>query len=509
GMKLFLMTFFLLKGIVWGDELEVRAYWAGMSVLREAHLEVGGDEKVDYGKDDWLGEELKKVPFKSRFLKKGGRLRDCSDRVKELFAGEEVEIAAVYDFTGGKLVVEADEMTHLILADVLEKHLNCQMSTTVEVIVKEAGKEELLTVVSSLHHKGEEYEARSENGTFVIRGLADWERDSFYIEGWVEWKSTIEGAEFELKTSLMTMRESSNRIELGSVEGKRELVVVVSQERAFVNGVRFEEWILKEEGGAFLKKEQLEGDGPVFGKSLSRKVGVRRFDVPPGFIDFITWDPDVSGVDPDPFAANDPEEAEVKKLSLPFGGEHPALEGMSRYKLYDLAKLLRENGVNIREGDFAFYKANQSALLVKASVVDLELVDLIVQAYVLEGKSKMIRLTFRKFEAAGKFDQERLESKDYDILEMMGIEALPGKVATIRLGKDLILETQGHIDHRNEIVKVQVILSEEEQDLNRASFKTAITLGCGMPVVVQQVRKGKKWRAWVVTAEIVVVGVNR
>lgn len=213
----------------------------------------------------------------------------------------------------------------------------------------------------------------------------------------------------------------------------------------------------------------------------------------------------VSGCEEDPFAE---EEAgrEGRFGELLDWTNYPELSWYRDEELYDVEGFLKKNGVMFREGDYAVYGAKRSMLFVKATELSLELIDGIVFARMGSHFPRLIRANFTQVKADEKVDEELLEAEKFSLVRKVGGMVLPGQEGEVRLGEDLALELEAQIDGRYPLVEMRVRLTEDDGDLEKASFQTGFALQEGKPVVVQQVRKNGKWLAWVVTVEVFEVG---
>jgi len=293
-------------------------------------------------------------------------------------------------------------------------------------------------------------------------------------------------------------------VKLRSLDGKKTLVAVMTQEQVLSDGVLFDEWISKEEGGAFLREERLARPKKVedaVGVEIAE--GVMRFSLPESFFGFVHITPS-HGYEGDPFEER--KAGEHRLLGVPV--DEANYPGMKKYRdevFYDATDFLRKNGVSFREGDYALFGETKSMLFVKAPKVKLELIEGIVLA-ACGGAFRLIRVDFTQVESAEKVDGKRLETGEFSLVRKVGSLVLPGQIGEVRLGEDLAFELEAQFDGQDQVVEMRARLTEDGGDLEKASFKTRAILKVGVPVVVQQVRKGDKWMAWVVTAEILEAG---
>lgn len=524
-MKCFLIFLILLHGALCG--MEVRSYRVGKEMFFGAYHQ-SLPRKADQdpfaqgvmGSDEvWEepGQVLGEAPFESRFFEGVGSFWGCSKEMGALLGVEEWVGTAVIDEKGGRMIVRARARDHHEIAEIFEDGLGAQIGTEVSLYrvagvslkrdlrrVEEIRKEgELLVEMSCLHLPGVAFEARSDDGGFVMKGEMQWDADLESVESRLEWRSEIAGAECELKTALVTKRGIPFSIELGSLDGDGTLVAVLKQERILFDGGSFDEWILKEDGGAFLREERLavsDFDEEV----LFKGEEVRKYRVPPTLIEFISVSErggiSASGED-DPFAVVPDSDLKIRKVDLLYEGSHRELAWMPRHRLYDLKDLFRKNGVNLLEEDFAVFSERRSMLFVKTSKLSHELVEGIVRSGIPD-PPRMVSLDFALVERVGGQDSELGDSL---VKEKVGVILLPGQLGKVKLGEGLLVESEAQIDGDSQLVDARVTLARGG-DLTKAAFKTGLVLKVGVPVVVQIGQVGGKKEAWVVTAELVTLG---
>lgn len=523
-MRVFLIVLVLLQGVLVAGELEIRSYRVGkpvfMSVYRENGEFKGEPDPFDTGAENFesveIGRKIDRAPFKSRFLKEGDSLWDCSKGMGILLGEKEWKGMAVIDEEEGELVVKADVRDHLEIAEVFEDSLGFQIETEVKLYtvpgvgvastlrsvdeIEKGGK--LLGVMSCVHLPGQEFEARTKDGDFVIQGESQW--DSDIVESRISLISTIEGGVCEWKTGLVTERGMPSVVEVGSMDGKRALVVVLQQSRILFDGGRLDDWILKEEEGAFLREERLTGVGKF---KFLESDEVRLYCVPPSLLDLLSTSGGGVGDEDDPFAVDTVPRPKMRKADLIYQGSHPELAKFRNLTLYDVTNLFRENGVSFRPGDFAVFSKRTSTLAVKVSKGNLDLVEGI-RCTTGPNLPRMVRLGIARVEAVEKIDRVGLRTGRYELKEKIGMVVLPGLTGTTRIGKELVAEAETQIDWRDELIEISVSLAERG-DLKMASFKTQVVLKKGESAVIQQVRKDGRWEAWVLTAEVVELGVEK
>jgi hypothetical protein len=344
------------------------------------------------------------------------------------------------------------------------------------------GKEgtELLGEISVVALPGQTAQAQTAGGELKVEteiqidmndGIAE-------IRAIVEGKSR--GVGFSMKTGFSIPLGMPWVVELGSVTGGKSLVMVVSVELLLLDGMLEDTWVLKEEGGEFLRERRFRG---IKRFEFPEQEGeFREYAVPPTFFTFIgggnpfAGEPEVGGGRlTDEMLAYQREYKELARAGL----------------VYDIETFLKQNGISFREGDFAFYSKLRGRIYAKLSVNSLELLEGIVIAG-QPGLPRMIRFDFEQVDGDGA------------ILRKLGGLALPGQVATVSLGEDLKVELEAQIDAYDSIVETRFKLTESGGDLERPSLQTGVVLQNGISSVVQTAFSGER-KSWRLTATIVAV----
>ena len=182
-------------------------------------------------------------------------------------------------------------------------------------------------------------------------------------------------------------------------------------------GSLFDEWVLKEEAGAFLldgrlaafetKTDDDDGAGNVEGE-------VRRFTVPPTFETFLS-----AGIsdEEDPFGSAG-DEGSRKNGLLVYDGNDPELVEFGKH-LRDCQELLSKHGLTFREGGFAVLVESRSTLIAKLSEINFELLEGIVSTggpYVL----RMVRVGFWEVEGDAKSGEDYWKDEDAKVPQKVG-----------------------------------------------------------------------------------------
>ncbi|MGC6459121.1 MAG: hypothetical protein ACON4R_12240 [Akkermansiaceae bacterium] len=495
-MRTFLLFCLFSIRALHGAEKEVRSYRVDESALLRAHYSVYEDpfkdaNSVDHSEQDWLGKVVKKAPFGSRFLKGKRKLRDCSVRVGEIIGEKSFDGQAVYDEEARLLVVKAGEKHHRSIRGALEHRLLSMIRTEVSIyripkvkakmrplLWKEAPKgAEFLTSLLFVHLPGQSVESLGAGGKVRIELETQIDSNDPVMENRMSLWGEFPEADFEWLSGFSWVEGVPLVQEVGSLDGKMSVCVVVEQSLILKDGTLRNEWILKEEGGAILFEERLadwlpkehqDNDGEDSG------TVVRRFTVPPTFETF---------------------------LLRTYEGK-AAKSGEKEEGSLDIKKLLADAGIRFREGDSATFLRESSTLIVKVSEANMELVDLLVNAG-RPGPPRMVRLDFWEVEGGPEDSDNFWKAEGSKISRKIGHTLFPGQPGTIRLGKDLALEAEVQIDANDEVVEVRATLSQLGGDLKKAAFKTGMTLHAGQPVLVHESREGDLRKAWVIRAEVI------
>lgn len=498
----------------WAEPLEVRSYRVGLVALVSAHHELFEDDEANYGGEDWLGDLVKEAPFESRFLKGERKLRDCSVRVGEMIWKKEFEGQAVYDGGEGILVVRASEREHRSLQMSLEHRIPTMIRTEISVyempgvvagirspVWKGAPEGAVfLTGLSFLHFPGQPAESRGPDGDFSVELETQLDSNDGITENRMALKVDLPEVGFEWKTGFVWVLGVPMVQEVGSVDGEKSVCVVMKQDRVLIDGSLFDEWVLKEEGGAFLLDERLSAFEPMThaDDGAGNEEGeVRRFTVPPTFEAFLSaWISD----EEDPFGSAG-DEGSRKNGSLVYDGNDPELVKFGNH-LRDCQELLSKHGLTFREGDFAVLVESTSTLIAKLSEINFELLEGIV---CIGGPNipRMVRVDFWEVEGDAESGEDYWKAGEAKVSRKVGQILLPGQSATVRLGKDLAVEVEAQVDSNDELIETRATLSELGGDLEKATFKTGMTSRSGDAMLIQESRVGTLRKAWVVRADVV------
>lgn len=488
-MKLDFLLFLYLSIRVFGGEMEVRSYRVGEAELIRAHQE----GKTVLAKD-WLGEVVEKPGFESRFFEEGKIWRNCSEMLGEIIGEEKFEGQGYFDRERKQLVVRADRKGHERLAEKIWSIRSRSVWLEVAVYsvkgVPKAGistvpkDAKLLGEVGTLMMPGIAATAGTKDGKLkmasevVIGGLENQVELRFTVE------SQLEGAAFAVQTGSMVPIGMPWVFEVGSVNGAETVILVMRPDLMLMDGTRADEWILKEEGGAFLGEERLARLRAREVKNVEdaeeRDGEVRRLWVPPTLIDFVNTPVTRMG----PFEIR---KAGGKRLEE-FQTDEPGLRKLG--VMYDIAEVFQMNGIVVREEDFVIINEAGTKLYAKLSDQDFSLLKGIVMA------SWKDRPT-----AFGVVLEQR--GANGEVFKRLGMQLMPGRLGMVSLGEDLKARVEAQIDGDGGFIEIRVTLTETEGDLEKASFKTGATLMNGVPRVLQRSfeEETREWRTVVTILE--------
>ena len=519
-MKVILSVWLLMALVTgaWAAPLEVRSYRVDLLTLGAAHRDVVEDYEVNFEGGDWLGDLVTEALFESRFLKGERELRDSSVRVGEIIGMKGFKGQAVYDGAEGVLVMRAGERDHRALQEKLENRILTMIRTEISVyemmdvvagIISPVWKgapegAAFLTSLSFLHFPGQTAESRGPDGNFSVELETQIDSNDGITENRMALKANMPEVGFEWKTGFVWVLGVPMVQEVGSLDGEKSVCVVMKQDRVLIDGSLFDEWVMKEEGGAFLLEERLvslEPKVPV-DDAGNEEGEVRRFTVPPTFETFLS-----AGIsdEEDPFRAAGDEGRRDEGPPI-YQGNHPELVKFDE-SLIDCQELLSNTGLTFRDGDFAVLVKSSGTLIAKLSEINFELLEGIVSTrgpYI----PRMVRVDFWEIEGDAESGEDYWKKKDAKVSRKVGQILLPGQSGTVRLGNNLAVEVEAMVDSNDELIETRATLSELGGDLKRAAFKTGMTSRSGEAMLIQESRVGDKRKAWVVRSDVVRVEVE-
>lgn len=501
-MKWMISMLVIGAGFLRAGEMEVRSYQVSLSNLELAYERSqsrdgeGEPDPFDTSGDGGIkpieslrGELVDEAGFESRFLEGVEVIRDCTSMIGELVGRAEFKGRAVYDVKGGRLIVRGDGNVHRDIRTKIEEEMLLSVMTEVlfyEMIGIGEGREariweetpknaKLVAGVSCVTLPGLFYSANSTTGQVMLEGEV--QLDEGYVENRMTVRLNLPDGVFSWKTGLVIPVGVRWAEVIGSVDGKSTLVMVVKQDVVTDTGLLLDEWILKEEEGAFLRDERLEEmrwRDPEKKQKRDMTKPFHEFEAPPSFDVFLfqRW----------------PEYRKIEKE------KYPELRGMEG-ACFGFQELLEKNGVAFREGDFVVYSLRSEKFLAKLSEDNLEVFEDIVIASMGIDAPRMIRVSFTEVQGA--------DSRNQEVLRRVAMLSLPGQSATAKLGQDLEFEVEAQIDGEDEMIEMKTTLWKESGEATRPLFKTDLVLSNGRTMIVQEsVLKGEK-RKWLVQAKMV------
>lgn len=474
---------------------EIRCYHVGPELLRQALMvyndpddpfavddEVGEDD-WQLSDLDWLGPVVKEAPFESRFLEKAGELRDCSRRVIAMIGPQELKAQAVYDVDAECLIVKANEEAHWLLRLGIERERARMIQVTLSIyqlpgvkqkdqtgfLEKVPEKAKLLHELSWNSISGQSMVIQSDQGALQVESEIQWDAYDGYVGHILNLESTVPQAEFQWATFIAGITGANWIQEIGSLDGENTLFLVSRYDPVFSDGRLWNQWVEKEEGGFFLEEALLQrirwrdphgripGEGP--------NDGTRVFSVPPTLETFLMSD---YGADPnkDPFA---PQEENAAK-------PQPSMK-----------ELLKQNGVEFREGDFAFYRRGSCELYVKLSPENLEILYGIIQP-MGTGPPEYPYLEMTEIDG-GDFHNGK-------VLRRAVIPMFFGQIGRMQLGDDFLVEAEMRGDQWDRILELRLSLMKPGKEEDRPILNTALVAKLDQPIMVKSEKSEGKQRTW-------------
>ncbi|MDB4265392.1 hypothetical protein N9891_01440 [bacterium] len=505
-MKTHLVLWILSMVSSLAAEMEIRSYQIGPSTLRSAYWNSVRDIEINYEDKDWLGPITEKVPFQSRFLKDSKTIRNVTARLSKMIGVKQLEGTAVYSEGENRLVVETNARWHNSLKLHLKNHIVWNLRTEISIFeTKESLRKrhrllhlappknaKLLTSLTCLHLPGQTYTAQTPKGDLAVEmeGQIDGDYDDADLRTTLSINHPKAIARW--KTGLNQPIGVYTLHDIGSMDGETGILATIKTDLVSTSGTAIDNWIQKEKSGPFLLKQRLAGlqnNNPWVHKRKENAQGYYEILVPPTFASFIMTSP--SDEESDPFAS-----IEQGSKQAPYFKSLPAeLRHFRNSGLLDLKKLLQENGVTFRPGDFVALDESMSRIYVKVSDEQLELLDgILMPAGLGPPRSIGIELTQIKLPKSGK----HVEGK---ILRKLGLQVLPGQIGTLKLGKLLKAEFESQIDGNDELIDVRMSLAQNG-DLEEANLKSGFTVQNDVPIVVQETQTPGNRTVWVLTARV-------
>jgi hypothetical protein len=494
-MKWFLLLWFAFLVPALAEEAEVRLYRLSEAELQMVHRQ----REPEIGDRDWLGAEVEEPGFESRFFEGGGSWYDCTKRVAEILEDEEFSGAALMDRKRGLLVMKAEGWDQEDFTEMVLRELPTQIRTAAAIYelpgvvsgmrpagfigIPEGGR--LRAKIAGIALVGMTLKVESPGGEISLEVESQMDADGDLVEQRFLASGTIDGNDYAFRTGITAPFGMPWAHELGSMNGEKSLVLVMTPELVKMDGTLVDEIFVREEGGVFLRERRLNGMRSF--KFRDDRGEFREYPASPGIIDFWTQPAWRGGDDSDPFAADDQAEGKMRRRRLPlYGGRHPELKGVG--VVYDVKNVFRENGISFREGDFAVYNKWNDRIYAKLSLINHELAYGMMLFHRFEF-GRMIRVDFEQIGGDGK------------VLKKVGVLVLPGQEGTVALGPDLGTKVEAQIDANDELIEARVTFVDSGGDLEKPSLQTGLIFLSGVPMVVQRT-VGEEEKSWKVTATI-------
>lgn len=473
-------------------ELEIRSYLVSLDDLETLAIESLRNEVVDdpFEKDvepddqfDLSRATLEKAGFSSRFLKESKKLLDASKMI-EAIVGQVFSGKAVYDKSGEQLVMQAEPEVHNVLGTLLRTYMALSVRTTVSVY--DLGKSEensvvwvssgppsdarLLGSLSLAGIPGQSSSTKSDGGQLELEIETQYDTDFDLIENRFTFTSRLKDTSFSLMTGLNVPAGVYWICELARTEKGKRIALVIRQDYLTERGVSLNESFLKEEGGPFLADErirELEKQDDPQPKVWDLSQPYQVFEVPL----------DLSGaLLPDRFTT------------------HPSINS-GKTPLEDFRELLEKNGIEFRDGDFAFRglgggRQRGARLYARLTEKNLRLLDKIVQAARTQyPKTLHLRLSEG--------------DKDGRVLRELFAPAYPGQTASFTWGDGLAIEVEGQVDDDDYLGELRATVSRGKDKDSRTLLKTGVTVEPGQPVEVYSSSDGENVERWFLGVEVV------
>ncbi|MDF1713857.1 MAG: hypothetical protein P1U90_16590 [Akkermansiaceae bacterium] len=269
--------------------------------------------------------------------------------------------------------------------------------------------------------------------------------------------SKVEGASFDFQGVFTGLSGEETVLEIGSTKkGQETILVIVKGEVFFADGESLNDWVLGEDGRQVWKEDQvfeMRNPGYQANEKDDGKIR-RRFTVPPTFLTFLS------------------SSAEAKE------------EG-------DLRVLLMQNGVPLEDDDEVSILEKASTLRVKVSPLALRLIEGIVSPGE-EIAFGMPHANMVLVESHKKLDHGAVLREEFGVLAKVCHWGVYGgsSVQTGALKSEFEMP-----DNSYRIIRTSGLIRSK----NGGKVRVRGELRERAPVILQQMKVGKKWQAWVAT----------
>lgn len=471
----------------------------------------------DWEEPEWTGREMAKAPFESVLFQEGDLLRDWSDKVGKVLGVEQFEGQLTWNERLGRFVLKAELAVHEEFEMAMEGRFVTKMpritvsihsfekrpewqGKTIWEMLPDGG--ELVGEISWLAMEGKGNRAVASQKKLVVEADLGFSMDE-RLEGAFKVKSRLEGAVFSFDGRVDTMVGLPWVSELGSLDGRKTLFLVVGCEWVRSDGTAFDEWVLKEDGQSPLREERLRNAEGYEIEFLRAEKEVRVYRVPGGSLAWLrqplTNLPKDENGDGNPFF--DIGKPVGIRPSPKYQGKHPVFKGVDRSDLVDLSPKMRETGVKIDGDQFVVLRSSTSRLYVRLDPKDVELLMGLLEV-ACSGPPRPILLEFELVESNRQLTPMEVREGVGKTLRRVVSKVPMGSSGKLTLDGDLLLETEA-ISCDDGVIEVSALLSEVKGKREKPTFKSSLILKDGVPVMVYESRFEEGWWTWVLKGTVV------
>ena len=427
-----------------------------------------------------------------------------------IWGENELGSQAVYLVEESRLVVFGERADQLAIKALLERDMVWRLKTEITVFSVDEVKAEPLypnltelpeggnqvAKLSFLHLPEQGCQAITNEGGFEVEVESYIDSELGLFENRAICKMEHDGVKFSWNTGFYVINGKPKIFEVGSLDGKKTVLVSFQQDLVMFDGSPYDDWILKEEQGAFLADNRsarlrnfAEGERPLGGERLEN--GLLAILVPPTFLSFISNENGSGEHVDDPFAptpgkSRDELAADLREAS----GIYLDLKRFQKHDLLDVSDLMKAFGVSMREGDFVVYHALASKIYVKVSPENEALIDRICKPGEPE-YPRLIQLNLVQFSKGGGDGEEKV------IEEKIVVCTRPGPSAECVLGGRLKLEAEAYVNAGEGFVEARFRLSKKMGGELKQILDSGSVLLLGEPLVIHESEVDGVAREWV------------
>ena len=483
-MKFIVLGWFLFSSFLVAGVKEVRSYKVSLpELIRVSDVE---------WKSRKLGDVLEVMPFESRFLKEGAVVRDASELMGGIWGENELGSQAVYLVEESRLVIFGEKGDHLMVQVSLKHEMVIRLKTELTVFTVGEVKSEplpldlvelpkdhaLVAKLSFLHFPGQMCQTVTHEGGFEVECESYVDQEFEVFENQMIWKMNHEEVKFTRNMLFVAEHGKRKIFEVGSLDGEKTVLVSSRQSLVMLDGSPYDDWILKEEQGAFLaeaRSERLKKLAERWKPSGKRlENGLLVIVVPPTFLNFISHDADESE-----------EVSDLKKVSELY----PELRMLKSRSLTDVTDFVKKNGIPVRDGHFVVYDTTASKIYMKLTP---EMETLVDAMFTLGGPDypSLIQLNLVQFMKDG--------TKGKEIRKKIVAYALPGQVSESVLGGQLKFEVEANLDSGVGVEARFSIYEKVDEALKPIVVSGGILIP-DQPLVIHESEVGGVLREWILT----------